>query len=303
MPAIPMPAVALAAVSGRRRATLDLAREIERRGFAGIYCASFGDGLGLCEALALTTERVPFGTAIADIYMRHPTDYAQTAALVHELAGGRFRFGVGVSHAALHERIGVAAGKPLADMRSFVERWRAAPRVGVLPPLVLAALRDPMVALAGEIADGVVFANVARSHVARSLDVLPAAKRADPAFFVGNMIPTCIADDVAAAAAVSRRTLAGYVTLPNYRRYWETAGYGEEMAAVERALAAQDRARIPALLSDRWLADTTLFGTATQVRDGLAAWVAAGVRTPILVPSSAAGNQMRAFEELFAAFA
>jgi hypothetical protein len=37
------------------------------------------------------------------------------------------------------------------------------------------------------------------------------------------------------------------------------------------------------------------------VRDGLAAWFAAGVRTTILVPSSAVGNQMRAFEELFAA--
>src|SRR4051812_37646851 len=53
-----MPAVALAAVPGRRRATLDLAREIERRGFSGIYCASFGDGLGLCEALALATSTI-----------------------------------------------------------------------------------------------------------------------------------------------------------------------------------------------------------------------------------------------------
>jgi len=299
----PMPAVALAAVPGRRRATLELAAEIERRGFAGIYCASFGDGLGLCEALALATGRIPFGTAIADIYVRHPTDYAQTAALVHELSGGRFAFGVGVSHAAMHERLGIGAGKPLADMRAFAERWHGTPRVGDLPPLVLAALRDKMVALAGEIGDGVVFANVARSHMAHSLGVLPAAKRHDPRFFVGNMIPTCVADDVAAAAAVNRRTLSGYVTLPNYRAYWKAAGYVEEMEAVERALAAGERTRIPELLSDRWLADTTLYGTATQVRDGLAAWRDAGVRTPILVPSSAAGNQMRAFEDLFAALA
>ena len=59
MPTTDMPAVALAAVPGRRRATLELAREIERRGFSGIYCASFGDGLGLCEALALATDRDP----------------------------------------------------------------------------------------------------------------------------------------------------------------------------------------------------------------------------------------------------
>src|SRR4029079_993266 len=97
-----MPAVALAAVPGRRRATLDLAREIERRGFSGIYCASFGDGLGLCEALALATAALPLGTAISLIYLRHPADYAQTTALVRELAGDRFRFGVDVSHVPVH---------------------------------------------------------------------------------------------------------------------------------------------------------------------------------------------------------
>ncbi len=303
MPPSDMPAVALAAVPGRRRATLDLARDIERRGFSGIYCASFGDGLGLCEALALATDHIAFGTAIAIIYLRHPSDYAQTAALIHELAPGRFRFGVGVSHVPVHERLGVEAGRPLADARAFVKAWRATPRVGELPPLVLAALRDPMVALAGEVADGVVFANAARSHMTRSLGVLPAARRADPAYFVGNMIPTCVDDDVAAAAAVNRRTLAGYVTLPNYRAYWKAAGYREEMDAVERALAAGERERIPGLLSDRWLADTTLFGTAAAVRDGVARWREAGVTTPILVPSSTRGNQVQAFTELFAAFA
>jgi hypothetical protein len=46
-----------------------------------------------------------------------------------------------------------------------------------------------------------------------------------------------------------------------------------------------------------------LFGSAGQVREGIEAWRAAGVRTPIIVPSSAAGNQMTAFAELFAAFA
>jgi len=298
-----LPAVALAAVPGRRRATLDLARDIERRGFSGIYCASFGDGLGLCEALALATDRIAIGTAIAIIYVRHASDYAQTAALIHELAPGRFRFGVGVSHVPVHQRLGVHAGKPLADTRAFVEAWRATPRVGELPPLVLAALRDPMVALAGAIGDGVVFANAARSHMAHSLGVLPAAKRADGAFFVGNMIPTCIDDDIAAAAAVNRRTLSGYVTLPNYREYWKAAGYREEMEAVEGALAAGERDRIPGLPSERWLADTTLFGSAATVRDGVARWREAGVTTPILVPSSARGNQIQAFTDLFAAFA
>jgi hypothetical protein len=55
-------------------------------------------------------------------------------------------------------------------------------------------------------------------------------------------------------------------------------------------------------LTDAWLDDVTLFGPAARVREGLEAWHAAGVRTPIIVPSSAAGNQIKAFEEIFATF-
>jgi alkanesulfonate monooxygenase SsuD/methylene tetrahydromethanopterin reductase-like flavin-dependent oxidoreductase (luciferase family) len=298
-----LPAVALAAVPGRRRATLDLARELEAKGFAGAYCASFGDAMGLCEALALTTTRIPFGTAIANLYTRHVSDYAQTAALIHELSGGRFHFGVGVSHAPVNDRLGLRAGRPLADMRAFVEALRKNQYVGELPPIVVAALRRKMVALAGEIGDGVVFANAARSHMRESLSVLPAAKQSDAKFFVGDMIPTCISDDRAAAMERNRKTLVMYVSLPNYRNFWTEAGYVEEMAAIEKAIARGERDRVTQLMSDRWLADVSLFGTASQVCEGVEAWFEAGVTTPILVPSSAAGNQIKAFEELFAAFA
>jgi alkanesulfonate monooxygenase SsuD/methylene tetrahydromethanopterin reductase-like flavin-dependent oxidoreductase (luciferase family) len=74
------------------------------------------------------------------------------------------------------------------------------------------------------------------------------------------------------------------------------------MNGIEKALEAGDREKIPHFLTDRWLADTTLFGSATQVRDGLEAWFDAGIKTPILVPSSANGGQMIAFEELFSIF-
>ena len=168
---------------------------------------------------------------------------------------------------------------------------------------MVAALRKRMVALAGEIGDGVVFANAARSHMRESLSALPAAKRSDPAFFVGDMIPTCISDDRAAAMERNRKTLVMYVSLPNYRNYWIEAGYAEEMAAIAKAIERGERDRVTSLMSDRWLADVSLFGTAAEVREGVEAWFDAGVRTPILVPSSAAGNQIKAFEELFAAFA
>ena len=296
------PAVALAAVPRRRRAALELAQEIERRDFEGIYCASAGDGLGLCLALALGTRHIPFGTAIANLYTRQAGDYAATTALIEELAPGRFRFGVGVSHAPLLERLGVRAGRPLEDVRRFVESWRATPRTGEQPKLVLAALRKKMVALAGELGDGVVFANCARSHVPESLAALPAEARRRDDFFVGCMIPTVVSDDLAAAAEVNRRTLQFYLRLPNYRRYWKEAGYVEEMTAVEKALAAGERERLGSLMSDAWLADCTLAGPAERIREGVAAWRAAGVSTPILVPSSVDGHQFDAFRELFAVF-
>lgn len=296
------PAVSLAAVPGRRQRTIELAQEIERRGFSGIYCPSFSDGLSLALAVAMHTNEIAIGTSIVPIYTRHAADFAQTASWIHEMSAGRFHFGVGVSHGPVHKQLGVEVGKPLSDTRTFVERVRAAPRAGDLPPIVLATLRKRMVELAGEIAEGVVWANAARSHMKTSLSYLPDEKRNDESFFVGDMIPTCISDDKAAAAAVMRRTLIMYVSLPNYSNYWIEAGYEEEMKAVGDALKAGDRDRITDVMSDRWLEDVTLFGSAAEVREGLDRWYDAGVKTPILVPSSTEGGQMRAFEELFAAF-
>ena len=296
----PLPAVGLAAVPGRRLRTLAVAEEIERRGFSGIYGPSLGDSLALCQAIALHTKRIPFGTSITPIYLRNVHEFAHTASFIHEVSGGRFRFGIGVSHEPALKRLGVSAGKPLADIRRFVEDLRAAPRVGELPPITLAALRGGMIRLAEEIAQGMVFANGARSHMAASLANLSEEARRNEAFFIGNMIPTCISDDEAAAKAVNRRTLTGYAYLPNYRNYWKEAGYSEEMQGVEAAIEAGDQDGVAAALSDRWLADTTLFGTAAKVREGIEAWFEAGVKTPIIVPSSASGGQMQALDEFFA---
>lgn len=296
------PALSLAAVPGRRRSTIALAQEIEKRGYQGVYLPSFGDAMGLAVAIALNTERISFGTTVQPIYFRHPVDFAGQAAFIHEVSGGRFWFGVGVTHGPVHQRLGAKPGKPLADIRRFVEQVRGAPNVGDLPPIVLATLRERMVRLSAEITEGCVWANGARSHMPASLAHLPAQKRDDPAFFIGDMIPTCISDDRDAAAAVMRRTLTGYLMLPNYRNYWIEAGYEDEMRAIEAAQKAGDIAKIPSLMSERWLSDCTLYGSAKDVRDGVDAWVAAGVRTPILVPSSASGGQMKAFEELFVAF-
>ena len=300
---MPLPAISLVAVPGRRRLTMDLARDIERRGLAGIYTPSMFGNMSQCEAMCWQTERIPFGTAIAPLYARTVLDFAQSAAFMHEVSGGRFRLGIGVAHAPGHQRMGVTVGKPLGDTRGFVERLLAVEGVGELPPLIIAALRQKMVALAGELAQGVVLANGARSHMGASMAALPAGRRDDASFFIGNMLPTCISDDVEAAKAVCRRTLIHYAFLPNYRNYWKEAGYVEEMAEIERAIAEGRRDDVPRYLTDRWLGDVTLFGSVARVREGVEAWQAAGVHTPIVVPSSTSGGQLKAIEELLAAYA
>src|SRR5712671_7202515 len=143
----PLPAISLVAVPGRRRQTLDLAREMERRGFAGIYIPSRFGNMAQCTALALATEHILFGTAIAPIYARTTEDFAHSAAYIHEVSGGRFRFGIGVAHAPSHLRMGVTVGRPLADIRAFVAKFRSHDDIGALPPIILAALRRHMVAL------------------------------------------------------------------------------------------------------------------------------------------------------------
>ena len=298
-----LPGLNLIAAPGQRRETLDLAREIERRGFAQIQVSSSYANMTQCVGLAFATERISFATAIAPIYVQTVEEFAHTAAYIHEISGGRFQFGIGVAHGPSYVRMGVTPGKPLGDIRAFVEKYRSYEDIGALPPVILATLRKRMIALGGEIGDGIVFANGSRSHMAESLAMLPAARRADPGFFIGNRIRTCISDDIAEAKAVLRRTMSHYALLPYYRAYWKEAGYVEEMQAIEAAVArGQPAEALENLLTDRWLADCTLFGPAARIRDGVAEWRAAGIRSPVLVPLSADGDQRTAIAQAFAAF-
>lgn len=295
------PALCLVATAGKRRAILDVAVEAERRGFAGLALPSLGGTIGFAVSLAHVTATIPYWTSIQPIYLATPAEAGASAAHLHELTGGRFRLGLGVSHEPVTRHLGVETGKPLADMRAYVEALRAGERgTGPLPPVYLATLRDKMLALATEIANGAIWANASRSQMPTQLARVPAARR--DGFFLANMIPTVIDDDRAAAEAVNRRTLTGYVSLPNYRNYWKQAGYVEEMEAIEAALAAGERERIPSLMSDAWLHDCTLSGSANEVREGIEAWRDTGV-LPIAVMSSTSGGQLKAVQELFAAYA
>src|SRR3954451_9067081 len=228
------PAISLVAVAGKRQQALEAAPEADRRGFAGIACPSIGGAMGLCASLAHVTETIPFWTSIQPIYLATPSETAVLAGHISEVSGGRFTLGLGVSHGPVHERLGLDVGRPLADTRAYGETVKSR-REASLPAIALATLRDKMLGLATEISEGAIWANAARSAMAAQLARVPAATR--DGFFLANMVPTVIDTDRAAAEAIHRRTLTGYVALPNYRNYWKQAGYLEEMEAIEKAQA------------------------------------------------------------------
>jgi alkanesulfonate monooxygenase SsuD/methylene tetrahydromethanopterin reductase-like flavin-dependent oxidoreductase (luciferase family) len=296
-----LPALSVIGTPTKRSTILGLAAEADRRGFAGLASPGVHGNLALCGSLAHVTSRIPFWTSIQPIYHSHPAEVAITAGHLAEVSGGRFRLGLGVSHAPAMDRLGLATGRPLGDMRQYVGGIRAAERpAGPLPPIWLATLRNRMLALAVEIADGAVWANASFSHMADQLATIPADRR--ESFALANMAPTVIDADKDAARAIHRRTLSGYVSLPNYRNYWKAAGYETEMAAIEDALAAGGRDSLPVLMSDEWIDDCTISGGAGEVRERLESWYDVGV-TPIAVMSSTTGGQAHAIGQLFELYA
>lgn len=299
-----MPALSIVVTPTKRSSILELAVEAERRGFSGLACPSLGATLGLCVSLAHVTHSIRYWTSIQPIYYSHPVESGNTAAHIHEVSKGRFALGLGVSHGPVTQRLGVETGKPLSDVREYVAAMRANERFsGELPPIYLAALRDKMLNLALEIGQGVIWANASLRHMSSQLSIIPTEQRSD--FFVANMVPTVVSDDRDAARQVHRKTLTGYVSLPNYRNYWRAAGYETEMAAFEEVLATTPKEqlgeKLTSTMSDAWLDDCTVSGTASQVRDQLESWTSAGV-VPIAVMSSTSGGQAKAIQELFAVY-
>ena len=229
---------------------------------------------------------------------------ANTAAHIHEVSNGRFALGLGVSHGPVIDRLGATTATPLADIENYLKTMRAQERFsGDLPPIYLAALRNKMMHLASEISQGAIWANASRKSIGAQIALLPDSKRGE--MFLANMIPTVISDDVDAARTIHRKTLVGYVTLPNYRNYWRACGYGEQIDAFEKILSESPKesrsAEIISAMDNEWLDDCTISGDADTVRERLYGWSQIGV-LPIAVMSSTSGGQAQAIGQLFDAY-
>jgi alkanesulfonate monooxygenase SsuD/methylene tetrahydromethanopterin reductase-like flavin-dependent oxidoreductase (luciferase family) len=296
-----LPALSIIGSPTKRTAILEIAAEADRRGFAGLAVPGAGGVLAMCTSLAHVTTTIPFWSSIHPIYLSQPSEVAAISGHIHEISRGRFRLGLGVSHAPALARMGLSASTPLADVRDYVAKIRKAERgAEIMPPIWIAALRNKMLAVSVEIADGALWANASQSHTPMQVATLPPDRRST--FSLANMVPTVIDEDLEAARAIHRRTLSSYIVLPNYRNYWRSAGYEDEMSVIEAALDTGGREAAMAVMTNRWIDDCTISGGPGAVRDRLAQWYDIGV-TPIAVMSSTTGGQATAIRQLFDLYA
>ena len=197
----------------------------------------------MCGSLAHVTSRIPFWSSIQPIYHGHPSEVAITAHL-HEVSEGRFRLGIGVSHGPPIHRLGSRPVEPLSTSATTSSPHPGHAAGRPVAPVCLATLRDKMLDLALEVADGAIWANGSFSHTPTQLARIPADRR--ETFSLANMVPTVIDDDKAAARAIHRRTLT---TLHRRCRTiattGEQAGYETEMDGHRGAIDAGDRDALP----------------------------------------------------------
>ena len=279
------------------RDILAWARRAETLGYEGVFIPeSFNDSLAYAEAVALATSRLRVGTAITNVYLRHPTLLAQQAAAVQEFSGGRLVLGVGVGHRAVNEPLGIAMDDPLGKMRQVIGTLRAAwakgphqPRPAVPPPLLAAALAPRMIELAGELADGVMFNLFPLGRYPRALAALGrgAARggRDRASLEVCHFTTSYVSDDRAAALHEAKRMLARYANLPFYGNMLAASGFGAQVAAVRAAWGARDVAAAEAAVSDAMADAVTLVGDPARCRERLRDYHAAGATLTIVFPN------------------
>jgi probable F420-dependent oxidoreductase len=322
--AITLPAPFL---SAKESAQLAVRAETEW-GYDAIWLAETNgpDSFTLAGAIAALTSRVTIGTAIVPVYNRSPAVLAMSASSLAELSEGRFVLGLGSSsHAIIEGWNGITFERPLAHVREAVEIVRQALagrrtdfagkalhskglRLGSVPqrpvPIYLAALRERMLELAGEVGEGLIVNFFPVSAMPQILSAYRRGAQRAGRDATGDEVvcrfQVAVTDDVPAARQLVRLGCAGYVAQPVYNAYFKWCGFEEEATAVAEAFARGDRAASSAALSDDLVDRVAILGSAESCREQVAAFVAAGVTTPVISPLARSRDAAQAVYEAFA---
>jgi probable F420-dependent oxidoreductase len=208
-----------------------VARTVEELGYGALW---FPETQGSKEALSqaavllAATEHLPIATGIVSIWGRDPNAMANGARGLWDAFPGRFVLGIGVSHAPSVQARGHDYRHPLQEMRRYLEAMDAARYDAPgerRPPRVLAALRDGMLRLAAERADGAHSYFVPVEHTAHAREVLGP----EPLLAVEQTV--VLETDPSAAREVARAFAVHYLELPNYTNNLRRLGFSEDDVA------------------------------------------------------------------------
>ncbi len=197
---------------------INLAQDTEKLGYGALWLPeAFGrDPFVMLTIIARETDQLGLATGIANIYARDPIAMVAARNALNDLSGGRLMLGLGVSHMEMvtgmrkHEY-----GKPVTTMRNYLvamgEAMYSAPPPIQEGPLILAALRKNMLALAGDKTDGAHPYFVTPEHTAQAREII------GPDSFLAPEQKILRIKDASEARPVARQFMALYLGMQNYR--------------------------------------------------------------------------------------
>jgi probable F420-dependent oxidoreductase len=225
---LPVPFATATSIGAQREAV----GRLERAGYRATWVNEAIGGKDAFVQLAMLlaqTDRMAYGTGIANVWARQPQTAHGASALLAEAYPGRFVLGLGVGYPEQAASTGQEFGKPLTTMRDYLDRM-AAP--GMMPapdaayPRIIAANGPKMLALAGEISDGAMPAMQPPDFTAQARQLLGP----DKLLVVGLAVVTGTDPDTVKAAARGRVAGALALRRSSYAASLARLGYAQEIA-------------------------------------------------------------------------
>lgn len=304
---------------------LDTARQASDLGYRSFWTAETTgpEAFSLLAAAGAAAPDLDLGTGVLALQLRTPMVAAMGAATLQALHPDRdVLLGIGISSPVVTRRWhGAPYGdRPLAQVREYVTLVKACLsgekvdfagdfysvkgfRLGVKlgerrPKVVVGALNPKMLALAGEIADGVLLNYLPASHVPWSVEQVRSGGDAEIYAYVHAGV-----GDREQALPKARKDLFSYAVVGSYGANFARAGFEDEVVEIRERHAAGDREGAVAAVSDRMCDAIDVVGDADTVRDTIRDYVAAGVDVPVLMPLPWGGDRTQVIRDTLEAAA
>lgn len=289
-------------LDGPLHAQRDRIVELADLGYTDVWSAE-ANGHDAFTPLALASAWAPslrLGTAIVPVYTRGPATLAQCAGSLAQAAPGRFALGIGSSSNVIVERWnGIPFEEPYTKVRDTLRYLRGALagekvdggfRLGALPPepvpILVAALRQGMLRLAGREGDGAIINWLSADDVATVSPIVreAAAGAGRPAPEICARIFVAPTTDRDAVLAMGKYAIAAYLTVPVYAAFHEWLGRGERLAGMWKKWHEGDRKGALEEIPDSVVDELIVHGSPDECHEHLQRYVANGVTTLALAP-------------------